>query len=91
MGGRGAGDGSQRIIWGISGQGIICSDEKCAACSGNLAKLYLAQKLQQCIQCCLHTPVHTSVGFLGGILTAGQVHNAHTTAELAEVKSVQER
>ena len=45
MGEEGRGVGSQRIIWGISGR-IICSDEKCAACSGNLVKLYLAQKLQ---------------------------------------------
>ena len=43
------------------------------------------------MQCCLHTPVHTSVGFLGDILTAGQVHIqlVCVRSSLAEVKSVQ--
>ena len=49
-------------------------------------------KTAACIQCCLHTPVHTSVGFLGDILTAGQVQLQLmcVISSLAEVKLVQE-
>ena len=48
-------------------------------------------KTAACMQCCLHTPVHTSVGFRGDILTAGQVHIqlVCVRSSLAEVKSVQ--
>ena len=48
-------------------------------------------KTAACMQCCLHTPVHTSVGILGDILTAGQVHIqlVCVRSSLAEVKSVQ--